>query len=97
MARLNRIGVLFSAKLQAILMGFIGLIAGVAYSFGGAVYELLTGTLNSGTALAFMALGGMPAIFAAFGFVSGAIGALFYNFAARRLGGIEADLEFGTR
>ena len=71
MPKLRRIGVLFSAKLQAILMAFIGLIAGILYSFGGAIYELFTGTLNSGTALAFFALIGMPAMFAAFGFVAG--------------------------
>ena len=93
MARLKRIGVLFSAKLQAILMAFIGLIAGILYAFGGAIYELFTRTLNSGTALAFLALIGMPISFALFGFVAGAIGAFLYNLAAKRFGGIEMDLE----
>ena len=72
-------------------MAFIGLIAGILYAFGGAIYELFTGTLNSGTALAFFALIGMPIIFAAFGFVFGAIGAFLYNFSARWFGGIETD------
>jgi hypothetical protein len=93
MAKLKRLGVLFSAKLQAILMAFVGLIAGMLYAFGGAIYELLTGTLNSGTALAFFALIGMPIVFAIFGFVAGAIGAFLYNFAAKWVGGIEVDLE----
>jgi hypothetical protein len=93
MAQLARLGVLFSAKLLAIQLAFIGLIAGVLYSFGGAIHELVTGTLNSGTALAFLALLGMPMMFAACGFVAGAVGAVFYNAMARRVGGIRIDLE----
>ena len=93
MAKLKKLGVLFSAKLQAILMSFMGLVAGILYAFGGAIYELLTGTLNSGTALAFLALIGMPIVFAAFGFVAGAMGALLYNLAANWVGGIEIDIE----
>jgi hypothetical protein len=93
MARLKRLGVLFSAKLQAILMGFLGLIAGMLYSFGGAIYELLTSSLNWGSALAFLALVGMPVIFAIFGFAAGALGALLYNLVAKRFGGIELDIE----
>ena len=93
MARLKRLGVLFSAKLLAILMAFMGLIAGILYSFGGFFYELFTGTLNSGTVLAFGALIGMPGTFAIFGFVAGAVGAVLYNFVARRLGGIELDIQ----
>jgi len=71
----------------------VGLIAGILYAFGGAIYELLTGTLNSGAALAFFALVGMPIIFAAFGFLAGALGALLYDLVAGRFGGIEADFE----
>ena len=93
MARLKRLGLLSGAKLQAMLMGLLGLIAGILYSFGGAIYELFTGTLNSGTALAFLALIGMPIIFAAFGFVVGLIGTLFFNAVAKRVGGVKVDLE----
>jgi len=49
--------------------------------------------LNTGTVLAFGALIGMPIAFATFGFVSGAIGASFYNLVAKRFGGIEMDFE----
>jgi hypothetical protein len=93
MARLKRLGVLFLAKLQALVMAFVGLIAGILYAFGGAIYELLTGTLNSGTALAFGALIGMPIVFGAFGFIAGAIGAVLYNLVAGWVGGIETDFE----
>ncbi|MFH1763627.1 MAG: hypothetical protein ABIF09_05475 [Gemmatimonadota bacterium] len=93
MAKLKRLGVLFSAKLQATLMAFIGLIAGILYAFGGAIYELFTGSLNSGTALAFFALIGMPLIFAAFGFMAGAVGAFLYNQLAKWVGGLEMDFD----
>jgi hypothetical protein len=93
MAKLKRLGVLFSAKLQAILMAFLGLIAGILYSFGGALYDLSTGGFSSGTALAFMALVGMPVMFALFGFFVGGIGAFLYNLALKRISGIEVELE----
>ena len=80
-------------KAQAILMAFVGLIAGILYAFGGAIYELLTGSLNSGTALAFLALIGMPIVFAIFEFVAGAVGAFLYNLVARWFGGLEMDFE----
>jgi hypothetical protein len=35
----------------------------------------------------------MPVIFGLFGLVAGAVGAVLYNLAARRFGGIEADFE----
>lgn len=92
MPRLKRIGFLFGAKLQALQMAAVGLIAGIAYSFGGALYESATGTLNTGTALAFMALIGMPVLFGAVGFVVGGVGALLYNSIARWIGGIEIDI-----
>ncbi len=54
-------------------MAILGLICGVFYSVGGFFYDLFTIGLNWGTALAFLALGGMPALFGAFGFLFGAI------------------------
>lgn len=51
----------------------IGLVCGVAYSVGGFIYDMLTIGLNWGTAMAFMALVGMPALFGAVGFLSGAL------------------------
>lgn len=92
-AKLKRIGVVFSAKLHAIQWGCAGLVCGILYAFGGFIYELITGTLNSGTVLAFGALIGMPLTFAAFGSAAGAIGAVLYNIVARQFGGIELDVE----
>lgn len=75
-------------------MSFVGLIAGILYSFGGAIYDLLTsGTVNWGTALAFLALIGMPILFATFGFLVGLIEAYLYNLFASWIGGIELEIE----
>ncbi len=49
----------------------IGLALGVVYSFGGLVVDLVTTGLNWGTAMAFMALIGMPALFGVIGLVLG--------------------------
>ena len=91
MAKLQYIGVLFTAKLAALSMGVLGLVAGIFYSFGGFFFELFTGSLNEGTALAFLALLGMPLLFAASGFVAGAVVAIIYNLASRLGVRIEND------
>lgn len=94
MAKLKKIGVLFLAKMQGTIFAFVGLVAGILYSFGGAIYDVVTtGSVNAGTALAFLALIGMPILFAITGFIVGAIEALIYNFVAGRFGGIELDFE----
>ena len=86
MAKLRKIEVFSTAKLVAVRMGLLGLIAGIFYSFGGFIYEAYTNTLNFGTVLAFGALIGMPIIFATFGFIIGAIGAYIYNLVAELSG-----------
>lgn len=93
MARLQRIGVMFTAKLAALSMGVLGMIAGIFYSVGGFFLELFTSSLNTGTALAFLALIVMPLLFAASGFFAGAIVASIYNFSAKLGFTIEQDLE----
>lgn len=95
MAKLNRVGVFFLAKLQASIMVVVGLIAGILYAFGGLLIDLSTTGLNRGTALAMGALIGMPAIFAVLGFLAGTLGAVLYNVAGRYFGRIEVDIEQG--
>lgn len=53
MATLESIGVLFSAKLQAIVMAGVGLVAGILYAGLGAIYDVFKGQLGFGTALAY--------------------------------------------
>ena len=93
MAKVKKIKILSFAKFQAVLTALVGLVAGIVYSFGGFIYEALTGTLNSGTALAFFALIGMPLSFGIFGFIMGLIEAFLYNLFAKWLGRIEIDFE----
>lgn len=50
---------------------------GIVYFVGGFIIDLLTIGLNSGTALAFLALLGMPAIFGTAGFLVGLIFSIF--------------------
>ncbi len=86
MATLN---VFRAAKLTGVLIGSVGLLAGIVYSFGGLLIDglvsagLMTSSetpgLSSGTLLAFGALIGMPLIGAVVGFVAGLVGALVYN------------------
>ena len=68
-----------AVQMQTRIMAMIGLIAGTIYAGAGAVYDFLQGGLSVGTALAFLALLGMPALFAAFGGLSALVGGAFYN------------------
>lgn len=49
----------------------IGLICGVVYAVGGAIFDLAHGGLNAGSALALLALIGMPLLAALSGLVIG--------------------------
>jgi len=101
----QKIKVLSFAKFQAVLMAFVGLVAGIFYSFGGLVIDLLvtielvssasvsTPGLSLGTVLAFGAMIGMPIIFAMFGFVLGLAEVVLYNLFARFFGGIEIEFD----
>ncbi|MDD9895435.1 MAG: hypothetical protein OXU24_06570 [Gammaproteobacteria bacterium] len=93
MTRIKSIEILFFAKLIAFIMGIAGLVCGVLYSFGGLFFEILSNNLNTGTALAFLALFGMPLLFAFTGFIAGAIGAVLYNLVARLTGGIQSGFK----
>jgi hypothetical protein len=95
MAKLKRLGILFFAKLQALVFAAFGLLAGLVYAFGGLAIDISENVVGTGTALAFMAIAGMPALFGAVGFVVGALGAVAYNLLAGRFGGIGLDLVTG--
>ncbi len=94
MKKIKRIRPLPFATLQAILLAHIGLLLGILYSFGGLVYDLYTThTVNYGTALAFLALLGMPAILGVGGFLLGIFEAFLYNLLARFHGGFAISRE----
>ncbi len=93
MTTVNRLGVLSFARFQGLLCAFLGLLAGILYSFGGLIYDIVTtGGVNAGTALAFLALVGMPAIFAVVGFMGGIAEAICFNLFVQRFGGVELEL-----
>lgn len=80
MLSLTRMKPLVLATQQAIVMACIGFLVAVIYAFGGVIYDWnTTGGLNMGTALAFLALFGMPVMFAAAGFGIGLLIAPIYN------------------
>jgi len=95
--------VLSLSKLQAVLGSLFGLFLGIIYSFGGLIIDTLvssdlissseTSGLSYGTILAFGALIGMPLIFGVLGFMLGLIEAIFYNFFARKFGGLKVEFE----
>ncbi len=92
MDKSNKLRVFAFAKFQAVLLALVGLLAGLFYSFGGAIYDpLSTRSMNSGTALAFFALLCMPIIFAAFGFILELSEAYLFNIFANWFEGIQLD------
>jgi hypothetical protein len=81
---------LSTARNTAKWMAYLGLACGVLYSGIGFFYDLLTVGLNTGTALAFMAIVGMPIMFGTVGFLFGALFSLLaggVDAMARRLKG----------
>jgi len=92
MTTLTAIGVLSLAKLLAGIMASVGLIAGVLYAGIGAIYDIRRVGLNPGSALACLAIIGMPILFAVAGFSVGALGAFLYNLVAAKVGGMAVSL-----
>ena len=93
MKTLRHLDTLSFARLQSLIMALAGLIAGLIYALGGFFMELFNNNLNSGTALAFLAIAGMPVLFAMAGFLTGLLTAPLYNLLAARTGGIKIDFE----
>jgi len=103
MVIIQKIKIVRFAVFQAKLAALLGLLAGIIYSFGGAIIDTLvslgwmvstqTPGLSVGTALAFGALIGMPLIFAIGGFILGLIEAFLYNVCTRWVGKIDMDFK----
>jgi len=94
MKELRHIGIVSSAKVLTVLMGIVGLILGLVYSIGGAIYDVIVGQVSwGGTGLAFAAIPGMTAMFAGGGLAAGIIAPLVYNLLVRWTGGIRVSLK----
>jgi hypothetical protein len=94
MQRIKSVGVLSCAKMLGVLYGCMGLLL-LPFALIAGLASMATQQANSaiggGAILAFGILA--PVIYGAMGFVFGAIGAWIYNLIAKRLGGIEIQLE----
>ena len=95
---IKRINPISAAKVGGLLGLLLGLVIGACFSlmammFGGAA-SAAEGEPGGAMLGAFMGIGSIiffPIMYAVFGFVGGAIQALFYNLAAKYTGGLEVE------
>jgi predicted Co/Zn/Cd cation transporter (cation efflux family) len=88
--RVRRVSILSAASVLA----FVGVLYGLVYG----VIVMVVGSAAIGFGVLSAALGVLNLVVgvllgAAFGFIGGAVSAIFYNIAARFVGGIEVELE----
>jgi hypothetical protein len=98
---IKRLGVFSVAKIYSVVMAGIGLLVGIPLGlimiiFGAAIMSsrsegAMGGGVGIGMGIFYMV--GLPIMYAVFGFIGGAIGALIYNMAAGIIGGVELELE----
>lgn len=101
--RIRKLGVMSVAKMYAVMMFVISLIISIPYGLAMIVISLIgAGSVRGSDAFA---VGGMgvvggvaimiilPIVYAALGFIFGAIGALVYNVFAGIVGGVEIEVE----
>lgn len=94
MQRISSVGVLSCAKMLGVLYGCMALLIIPIFLIGGLAgmaSRQTNGAIGGAVMLAFAILA--PFIYGGIGFVFGAIGAWIYNLIAKRLGGIEIQLE----
>ena len=94
MQRIKSVGVLSCAKMLGVLYGCMGLLF-IPFALIAGLASMATQQANSAIGGAAMLAFGIlaPFLYGAMGFVFGAIGAWIYNLIAKRLGGIEIQLE----
>ena len=100
--KINKIEVMSLAKIYGATMGFLVLILGVVgtllVAVLGSAFAPMIG-LDAGAGFVGIVISGLimtilAAIFySIIGFISGAVGALLYNFVAKKVGPIEIELE----
>ncbi|WP_350138488.1 hypothetical protein [Parasphingopyxis sp.] len=87
MPKIDPASIGLSTKIFVAYMAVLGTIAGLVYSVGGAAYDATHGGLNAGTALAFLALIGMPVASSFIGLLIGLVLAMPVDWLLRRFGG----------
>ena len=101
--RIRKLGVLSVAKMYAVIMLVISLIIAVPYGLFIIGFSLIGAGSARGDAALMLGGGGvvmgivvmivLPLMYAAMGFVFGAIGAFIYNIFAGMVGGVEIEVE----
>lgn len=91
MQKLNKIGILSVAKVNAVVGAILGLIWGIFAAIG-TTFAVLEG-LGFMAGLGLWSIIVFPIIYALIGFIGGAIGAFLYNLVAGWIGGIEIELK----
>jgi hypothetical protein len=94
MQRITSVGVLSCAKMTSVLYGCMALLV-IPFALLGGLASLATQQTNGAIGGAVIIVLGIlaPVLYGVMGFVIGAISAFIYNLIAKRLGGIEIQLE----
>ncbi len=90
MKKITRIAPESLSKVFGILYSILGLIGGAIISFI-SVVAALSGELNGWFGIAAIAF--LPILYGVMGLVFGYVTAFLYNYAAKKVGGIELDIE----
>ena len=94
MIRLRSVGVLSCARIFAVIHAALGVLFGIFFLFIGVIgLAAAPGQQKLGVAAFVLISVFMPVIYAAIGFVFGALWALLYNLAAQKIGGLELEFE----
>lgn len=101
--KIRKIGVLSAAKIYAAVMFVISLLIAIPYGLFIIIFSLIGAGGAGGDAALLVGGGGvvmglavmiiMPLMYAAMGFVFGALGALIYNLFSGMVGGLEIEVE----
>jgi hypothetical protein len=92
MVVLKRIGILSLAKLEAILMAIFGLIMGLFYAIFSSLLNSAEFTTETVIDFGWWGVLIFPIFYGIMGFVTGIVGALFYNLVAKWVGGVKLEL-----
>ncbi|TKJ17183.1 hypothetical protein CEE44_01455 [Candidatus Woesearchaeota archaeon B3_Woes] len=93
MKTIKKLGVLSVAKIQGVIMAFIGLLYGIVYTIFGNLSDVLAEAGAVGVGLGYAGIIILPFFYGIFGFIGGAFVAFLYNNVADRVGGIQIELK----
>ncbi len=90
--RIQKVGVMSTAKLHAFILTILALIMGIIYALFFGISMGVQFGAGAGLLAAAACLILLPIIYGVMGFVLGALMAWIYNIAARKIGGLEIEL-----